>query len=107
MRIEQGDGRFSLFFYMWEKGNPHVAMYGGNGGGSFANVYFGTGDSLLVRGWSGDKDDAKAVPAAGNRRLVAAQGNGQPGERQSIEKLQRSSTPKERSSKSSLPKSAG
>jgi len=51
MVVDQGDGRFSLIFYMWHEGNPHLSFYPSQGGSSFANVYFGTGSSLLTRGW--------------------------------------------------------
>jgi beta-lactamase regulating signal transducer with metallopeptidase domain len=51
MLIAQGEGRFSLILYMWNDGYPHVSFYPAEGGSSLANVYFGTGDSLLTRGW--------------------------------------------------------
>lgn len=51
MLVDQGEGRFSLIFYMWNEGNPHVSFYPAEGGSSFASVYFGTDESLLTRGW--------------------------------------------------------
>jgi hypothetical protein len=48
--VDQGDGRFSLILYMRYQGNPHVSFYSADGE-SFANLYFGTGNSLLKRGW--------------------------------------------------------
>ena len=62
MTVDQGDGRFSLIFYMWHDGNPHVSFYPAQGGSSFANVYFGTGNSLLTRGWW-EKPEARAILA--------------------------------------------
>ncbi len=84
MMIHRGEGRFSLLFYMWDKGNPHVAFYPAHGGSSVANVYFGTGESLLVRGWWEESGDPQAVPARTGRRTVAA---AQQGEQQSLDKL--------------------
>jgi beta-lactamase regulating signal transducer with metallopeptidase domain len=46
MRIEKGEGRFTLIFYMWEDGSPHVSFYPIPTGSSFAGVYFGSGSSL-------------------------------------------------------------
>jgi hypothetical protein len=48
--VDQGDGHFSLILYMAYDGNPHVSFYP-SAGESFANLYFGTGDSVLKRGW--------------------------------------------------------
>lgn len=45
-RIEKGEGRFALIFYMWEDGSPHVSFYPIPTGSSFAGVYFGSGSSL-------------------------------------------------------------
>jgi len=49
--VDQGDGHFSLFLYLPYDGKPHVSFYPADGGESFANLYFGTGDSVLKRGW--------------------------------------------------------
>jgi len=49
--VEQGDGHFSLILYIPYDGNPHVSFYPADGGESFANLYFGTGDLVLKRGW--------------------------------------------------------
>jgi len=48
--VDQGEGRFSLILYVAYEGNPHVSFYS-DAGGSFANVYFGAGESLLKLGW--------------------------------------------------------
>ena len=48
--VDQGNGHFSLILYMAYEGNPHISFYPAEGE-SFANVYFGTGDSVLKRGW--------------------------------------------------------
>jgi len=45
--VEQGDGQFTLILYMWYDGNPHVSFYPSEGGGSFGEIYFGTGSSAL------------------------------------------------------------
>jgi beta-lactamase regulating signal transducer with metallopeptidase domain len=47
MRVEKGEGHFSLIFYMWSSGSPHVSFYPVPAGSSFAGVYFGTGDSVF------------------------------------------------------------
>ena len=47
LHVEKGDGHFTVYLYMWTKGNPHMSFYPNNGGESFASVYFGTGDSVL------------------------------------------------------------
>ncbi len=46
MTVGKGDGRFSLVFYMWQDGSPHVSFYPYPSGDSFAGVYFGTGSSV-------------------------------------------------------------
>lgn len=51
MTVEQGEGRFSLIYYMWQDGCPHVSFYPNEGGSSFGSVYFGTGNTVLKRGW--------------------------------------------------------
>lgn len=48
--VDQGDGHFSLILYMAYDGNPHVSFCPADGE-SFANLYFGTGNSVLKRGW--------------------------------------------------------
>ena len=45
MTVERGEGRFTLVFYMWQKGCPHVSFYSDKE--SFASVYFGTGDCVF------------------------------------------------------------
>lgn len=51
LKVDEGEGRYSLIFYMWQDGNPHLSFYPVEGGSSFASLYFGTGDTLLTRGW--------------------------------------------------------
>jgi beta-lactamase regulating signal transducer with metallopeptidase domain len=48
--VDQGNGHFTLILYMAYDGNPHISFYPAEGE-SFANVYFGTGDSVLKQGW--------------------------------------------------------
>ncbi|HEY4307809.1 MAG TPA: M56 family metallopeptidase [Pirellulales bacterium] len=55
--IDKGKGKFSLIFYMWDDGWPHLSYYPASGGESFSAIYFGTGESLLTRGWW-EKGDA-------------------------------------------------
>jgi beta-lactamase regulating signal transducer with metallopeptidase domain len=43
MRVTKGEGHFSLLFYMWQDGAPHVSFYPYPSGSSFAGVYFGSG----------------------------------------------------------------
>jgi hypothetical protein len=50
VQVDRGSGHFSLILYMWHGGSPHVSFYPA-GGESFANLYFGTGNSVLKRGW--------------------------------------------------------
>lgn len=50
MTVNQGEGRFSLILYVAYEGNPHVSFYP-DAGESFANVYFGAGESILKLGW--------------------------------------------------------
>jgi hypothetical protein len=44
--VDKGQGHFTLLFYMWQNGNPHVSFYPAEGGGDIGGVYFGTGSSL-------------------------------------------------------------
>ena len=55
MIVDQGEGRFTVYMYMWCKGNPHMSFYPTTRGESFASVYFGTGESVLRHaGWLDD-----------------------------------------------------
>jgi hypothetical protein len=47
MRVNKGEGHFTFYWYNWCDGNPHLAFYPADGGTSFANLYFGTGDNVL------------------------------------------------------------
>jgi beta-lactamase regulating signal transducer with metallopeptidase domain len=47
LTVEKGEGRFSLIFYVWYEGSPHVSFYPVSSGDSFAGVYFGTGSSVF------------------------------------------------------------
>ena len=71
--VAQGAGRFSLIFYFWKKGNPHVSFYGG--GKSFGNVYFGTGDSLFAADDSEKSERAAIKTIAGGQVPTPAQLN--------------------------------
>jgi hypothetical protein len=44
--VDKGEGRFTLLFYMWQDGSPHVSFYPYPSGDSFAGAYFGTGNSI-------------------------------------------------------------
>ncbi len=44
--VEKGQGHFTLLFYMWQDGCPHVSFYPAKGGGDIGGVYFGTGSSV-------------------------------------------------------------
>jgi len=43
MSVAKGEGRFTLLFYMWEQGDPHVSFYPAGSGSSFDDVYFDSG----------------------------------------------------------------
>jgi hypothetical protein len=45
--VEKGEGQFTLIFYMWYEGSPHVSFYPVPSGDSFAGIYFGTGKSVF------------------------------------------------------------
>ena len=47
MKVDKGDGHFTVYFYMWTNGNAHMSFYPADGGSSFASVYFGTGQNVL------------------------------------------------------------
>ena len=47
MKVDKGDGHFTVYLYMWTDGNPHMSFYPADGGSSFASVYFGTGENVL------------------------------------------------------------
>jgi serine/threonine protein kinase/WD40 repeat protein len=50
--VERGKGKFALAFVMSHDGHPHLSFYSiGNEARGFAHVYFGTGDSVLKKGW--------------------------------------------------------
>ena len=51
VELDQGAGRFKLRLSMAYEGQPHVSFYPAEGGESFANAYFGTGESVCQRGW--------------------------------------------------------
>jgi beta-lactamase regulating signal transducer with metallopeptidase domain len=74
MMVEQGEGRFSLIYYMWQDGWPHLSFYPNNGGSWIGTVYFGTGDTVLKRGWW-EKDDKAEIPKSGapDNALLEAQ----------------------------------
>ena len=37
--VSRGQGRFTLRFHMWQKGDPHVSFYPAEGGESFGGVF--------------------------------------------------------------------
>lgn len=39
--VNKGEGQFTLLFYMWQDGSPHVSFYPLPSGNSFAGIYFG------------------------------------------------------------------
>lgn len=45
--VDKGDGHFTLYWYCWCDGNPHLSFYPLKQGSSFASVYFGTGENVL------------------------------------------------------------
>ena len=51
VELDRGAGRFKLILFMAYEGQPHVSFYPAEGGESFANAYFGTGESVCRRGW--------------------------------------------------------
>ena len=48
MKVSRGEGHFSLLFYMWQDGAPHVSFYPYPSGSSFAGVYLGSGSPTHV-----------------------------------------------------------
>jgi beta-lactamase regulating signal transducer with metallopeptidase domain len=56
--VEKGHGKFTLLFYMWQNGAPHVSFYPAGGGGDIGGVYFETDTS--------NKADQKNAPAPAN-----------------------------------------
>jgi uncharacterized protein (TIGR03067 family) len=53
--VKRGEGKFTLLFYMWGEGKPHLSFYSENGGDGLGGIYFGTGDSVLRKGWWEDR----------------------------------------------------
>jgi hypothetical protein len=45
--VDRGDGHFTLYWYFWSDGNPHLSFYPADGGSSFTSLYFGTGTNVL------------------------------------------------------------
>jgi len=62
MQVAKGEGRFTLLFYMWGKGSPHVSFYPIPSGSTFAGVYFGTGDSVFRKSRTGVVDHVTDTP---------------------------------------------
>ena len=71
MTVERGEGRFTLIFYMWQKGNPHVSFYSDRE--SFASVYFGTGDSVLKKDGAGRTKNRRQKREAQARKTFTGQ----------------------------------
>jgi hypothetical protein len=60
MVADRGDGHFTLYWYFWSDGNPHLSFYPAGGGSSFASVYFGTGENVLKHAsWLDDPAPAR------------------------------------------------
>ena len=59
VEIKKGEGKVRLILPVTYAGKPHVSFYSETGDG-FGHVYFGTGDSVLKRGWW-EKDKAGAA----------------------------------------------
>jgi len=55
--VNKGTGTFTLFLPMSCRGYPHISFYPADGGGSFGENYFGTGDSVLKRSWGSKETD--------------------------------------------------
>jgi hypothetical protein len=49
--VERGEGKFSLILYIEYEGKPHLSFYPESGGDGLGGVYFGTGESVLRKGW--------------------------------------------------------
>ena len=47
MAVDKGDGHFTLYWYCWCEGNPHLSFYPLKQGSSFASVFFDTGKNVL------------------------------------------------------------
>jgi hypothetical protein len=62
MQVAKGEGHFTLLFYMWGKGSPHVSFYPIPSGSTFAGVYFGTGDSVFRKSRTGVVDHVTDTP---------------------------------------------
>jgi hypothetical protein len=59
VKITKGQGTFRLVKTMHKEGYPHVSFYpGGNGGGSFGEVYFGRGPWVFRGHWSFGRQDS-------------------------------------------------
>jgi beta-lactamase regulating signal transducer with metallopeptidase domain len=58
--VKKGEGRFTLVFYMWQRGCPHVSFYSTTN--SIGGVYFGTGESVYKPSAKADKKaDGKII----------------------------------------------
>jgi hypothetical protein len=45
--VNQGNGTFTVYLYMWGEGWPHLSFYPTGGGSSFSALYFGNGNTLM------------------------------------------------------------
>jgi len=46
--VDKGNGHFTLYWYCWCEGNPHLSFYPETErGSSFTSIYFGTGENVL------------------------------------------------------------
>jgi hypothetical protein len=55
LKIDRGEGTFTLFLPMYSDGLPHVSFYSESDGNGFGGNYFGTGDSVLKEWWGTKK----------------------------------------------------
>ena len=51
LKIDRGEGTFTLFLPMYIDGLPHVSFYSDRDGQGFGGNYFGTGDFVLRKWW--------------------------------------------------------
>jgi hypothetical protein len=51
LKIQQGEGNFTVVLEMSGDQWPHMAFYPIGGGESFGNQYYGTGDTVLLQNW--------------------------------------------------------
>ena len=70
--VKRGEGKFTLLFYMWSDGKPHLSYYPENGGEVLGGVYFGTGESVLRKGWWENSQNHEAEPKSKTKNAIPA-----------------------------------